>query len=175
MAKVVAILATNGVEEVEMVQPREALEKAGIQVKLVSPQGGEIQAMNEDVKPAKKYKVDLTVGQAADEKFDGLVLPGGTTNPDHLRMDEASVAFVRGFVNEKKPIAAICHGAWTLIEANGVKGKTLTSWPSVHTDLVNAGAKWVDQEVVEDGNLVTSRNPHDLPAFCKALVAQYAS
>lgn len=174
MTRRVAILATSGVEDVELVQPRAALAKAGIETVLVSVAPGEIQAMNHDVEPARKHRVDMTVGQAADVDFDGLVLPGGTTNPDALRINEAAVAFVRGFVAERKPIAAICHGAWTLIEAGGVKGRTMTSWPSLHTDLVNAGAAWVDQEVAHDGNLVTSRNPHDLPAFCAAVVAQYA-
>lgn len=173
MSECIAILATNGVEECELVEPRRALEAAGLKTVLVSPRKGEIQAMKGDVHPTVKLKVDATVGEAADMEFAGVVLPGGTTNPDALRIDEAAVAFLRGFVAEDKPIASICHGAWTLIEAGGVKGRTLTSWPSLHTDLINAGAHWVDREVVVDGNLVTSRNPHDLPAFCKAVIAQY--
>lgn len=166
----IAILATDGVEEVELTSPIEALRAAGADITLVSLQGGRIQAMEQDVSAAGTYAVDLTVAEASPDNFDGLVLPGGTTNPDKLRMDKQAVAFVRGFVESGKPIAAICHGPWTLIEAGGVKGHTLTSWPSLQTDLRNAGATWVDETVVRDGALVTSRNPKDLPAFCKAIV-----
>lgn len=173
MSQCVAILATDGVEECELVQPREALEKAGIKTLLVSPAQGTIQSMEGDVRPAATHHVDATIGAAADMEFAGILLPGGTTNPDKLRLDESAVAFLRGFVAEGKPIASICHGAWTLIEAGGVKGRTLTSWPSLQTDLLNAGANWVDREVVVDGNLVTSRCPEDLPVFCEALLAQY--
>lgn len=173
MSQCIAILATNGVEECELVEPRRALEAAGLKTVLVSPARGEIQAMKGDVHPSARYRVDASVGEAADMEFAGILLPGGTTNPDALRIDEASVAFLRGFVAERKPIASICHGAWTLIEAGGVKGRTLTSWPSLQTDLLNAGANWIDREVAVDDNLVTSRNPDDLPAFCEAIVAQY--
>ncbi len=166
----IAVLAADGVEEVELTEPVKALRRAGADVTLVSLRAGEIQAMNHDVQPAGKHKVDAPVSGARADGFDGLVLPGGTTNPDKLRMDEAAVAFVRGFVESGKPIAAICHGPWTLIEAGGVKGHTMTSWPSLRTDLRNAGAKWVDETVVKDGTLVTSRNPKDLPAFCEAIV-----
>lgn len=140
MALCVAILATDGVEECELVQPRQALERAGIRTLLVSPQKGEIQSMQGDVHPASRHKVDASIGTAADMELAGVVLPGGTTNPDKLRIDEAAIAFLRGFVAEGKPIASICHGAWTLIEAGGVRGRTLTSWPSLQTDLLNAGA-----------------------------------
>lgn len=172
--RTIAILATNGVEEVELVKPGEALRDAGASTVLVSPQRGEIQAMTADVHPARTYLVERLVMVARADAFDGLVLPGGTTNPDQLRIDDASVAFVRHFVEAGKPIAAICHGAWTLIEAGGVAGHRMTSWPSLRTDLVNAGAEWVNEEVVEDGLLVTSRRPDDLPAFCSAIVRLFA-
>nr|WP_165837836.1 type 1 glutamine amidotransferase domain-containing protein [Novacetimonas cocois] len=171
----IAILATNGVEEVELTDPAAALRQAGARTVLVSPQSGEIQAMEADVNPTNRYHVDMQVGQAHAHDFAGLVLPGGTTNPDHLRMDRDAVRFVREFVQEGKPVAAICHGAWTLIDAEGVRGHTMTSWPSLRTDLTNAGAHWVDRDVVTDGMLVTSRNPGDLKVFCPAIVAMFAS
>jgi len=170
----IAILATDGVEEVELTEPLKALKAAGAEVTLVSLEAGRIQAMEGDVNAAGTYSVDLEVAKAEAADFDGLVLPGGTTNPDKLRMDAKAVAFVRGFVEGGKPIAAICHGPWTLIEAGGVQGRTLTSWPSLQTDLRNAGASWVDETVVRDGRLVTSRNPKDLPAFCPAIVELFA-
>lgn len=172
--RTIAILATDGVEETELVKPGEALREAGAFTVLVSPQRAEIQAMEADVHPAKKYPVERPVGEARADAFDGLLLPGGTTNSDKLRIDDASVAFVRHFVEAGKPIAAICHGAWTLIEAEGVAGHRMTSWPSLRTDLVNAGAEWVDAEVVVDSSLVTSRRPDDLPAFCSAIVRLFA-
>ncbi|MBB2205524.1 type 1 glutamine amidotransferase domain-containing protein [Gluconacetobacter takamatsuzukensis] len=173
--RTIAILATDGVEEVELVKPGEALREAGAFTVLVSPGRAEIQAMQADVHPARTYPVERPVMDARAEAFDGLVLPGGTTNPDQLRIDPASVAFVRHFVEAGKPIAAICHGAWTLIEAGGVAGHRMTSWPSLRTDLTNAGAHWVDEEVVTDGPLVTSRRPDDLPAFCTAIVHLFAN
>lgn len=166
----VAILATNGVEEVELVDPRRALEKEGATVRLLSLESGEIQAMEKDVNAAGTYPVDALVSEVSPDDFDGLVLPGGTTNPDQLRQDEKAVGFVRDFVNSGRPVAVICHGPWTLVEADVVRGRTLTSYPSVRTDIRNAGGTVVDQEVVVDGNLVSSRNPDDLPAFCDALV-----
>lgn len=172
--RAIAILATDGVEEVELVKPGEALRDAGAFTILVSPRRGEMQAMDADVHPARKYAVERPVRDARAEAFDGLLLPGGTTNPDQLRIDEASVTFVRHFVEAGKPIAAICHGAWTLIEAGGVAGRRMTSWPSLRTDLLNAGADWVDDEVVVDGPLVTSRRPEDLPAFCAAIVRLFS-
>ncbi|WEQ51237.1 type 1 glutamine amidotransferase [Komagataeibacter oboediens] len=173
--RTIAILATNGVEEVELTEPVAALQQAGAQTVLVSPTHGYIQAMKADVNPTQRYQVDMLVAQAHARNFDGLVLPGGTTSPDHLRMDEDAVRFVREFVQASKPIAAICHGPWTLINANGVRGHRMTSWPSLRADLTNAGAHWVDEEVVSDGTLVTSRNPHDLKAFCPAIVALFAA
>ncbi|WP_395370862.1 type 1 glutamine amidotransferase domain-containing protein [Komagataeibacter diospyri] len=173
--RTIAILATNGVEEVELTEPVAALRNAGAQTVLVSPTHGYIQAMEGDIHPTHRYQVDLLVSQAHARNFDGLVLPGGTTSPDHLRMDDDAVRFVREFVQADKPIAAICHGPWTLINANGVRGHRITSWPSLRADLTNAGAHWVDEEVVTDGMLVTSRNPHDLKAFCPAIVALFAT
>lgn len=173
--KKVAILAADGVEEVELTEPLHALTKAGAVVTLVSLHDGDIQSMQGDVTPAGTYKVDQQVSHADAADFDALVLPGGTTNPDKLRMDRQAVNFVRRFVETDKPIAAICHGAWTLIDAGGVKGLTVTSWPSLQQDLRNAGATWVDRSMVQDGKLVTSRNPKDLPAFCKGMIELFAA
>ena len=170
----IAVLATDGVEEVELTEPVKALRDAGATTTLVSLKAGEIQAMEKDVNPAGKHTVDAVVSGADAAGYDGLLLPGGTTNPDALRLDEKAVAFVKAFVDAGKPIAAICHGPWMLINAEGVRGRTLTSWPSLQVDLRNAGATWVDEEVAVDGNLVTSRNPNDLPAFCKAIVKLFA-
>jgi protease I len=170
--KKVAILATDGVEKVELEEPRNALTEKGAQVELLSLKTGEIQARNHDLEPAGVIVVDRKVSDASVNEFDALVLPGGTVNPDKLRMDSSAVTFVREFVNSGKPVAAICHGPWTLVEAGVVAGRTLTSYPSIRTDLRNAGARVVDQEVVVDRNLVTSRSPADLPAFCASIVAQ---
>ncbi len=165
----VAILATDGVEQVEIVEPMAALKAAGADVKLVSLRTGSIQAMNHDVEPGERIPVDfdLTVDP---EIFDALVLPGGTTNPDKLRMSEDAVEFVQHFVDNDKPIAAICHGPWMLIEADAVDGVQLTSWPSLRTDIENAGGEWVDEVCVRDGLLVTSRKPDDLPEFCRQMI-----
>jgi protease I len=170
----IAILAADGVEKVELEQPREALQQAGAQVEVVSLKSGEIQARNHDLEPAGTFDVDREVSDAAVADFDGLVLPGGTVNPDKLRLDDSAVSFVRDFVVSGKPVAAICHGPWTLVEAGVAVGRTLTSYPSIRTDLRNAGAHVVDDEVVVDGNLITSRSPSDLPAFCDTLVKQLA-
>jgi protease I len=172
--KKIAVLAADGVERVEVEQPRAALRQAGAQVELLSLKTGEIQARNHDLEPAGTVAVDRTVSQASVDEFDGLVLPGGTVNPDKLRMDNAAVLFVRNFVNSGKPVAAICHGPWTLVEAGVAVGRTLTSYPSIRTDLRNAGAHVVDEEVVVDGNLISSRSPSDLPAFCSTIVRQFA-
>ncbi|HKN56694.1 MAG TPA: type 1 glutamine amidotransferase domain-containing protein [Amycolatopsis sp.] len=170
----VAILAADGVEEVELVQPRKAVEDAGASTTLVSLSPGEIQSMNGDVKPSEKYSVDKTVSDVSPDDFDALILPGGTVNPDKLRMDKAAVGFVRDFVSSGKPVGVICHGPVTLVEADVVRGRTLTSYPSIRTDLRNAGADVVDEEVVVDNGLVTSRNPDDLPAFCAKIVEEFA-
>jgi protease I len=171
----IAVLATDGVEEVELTEPVKALKQAGAAVSIVSLKPGQFQAMQQDVNPTSKIDVDQTVAEARAEQFDGLVLPGGTTNPDKLRMDDKAVAFVKQFVDSDKPIAAICHGPWTLINAEGVKGHRMTSWPSLQADLRNAGAEWVDETCVRDGKLVTSRNPNDLPVFCKTIVELFAA
>ncbi|MFZ1178346.1 MAG: type 1 glutamine amidotransferase domain-containing protein [Mycobacterium sp.] len=169
-----AILAADGVEKVELEQPRAVLTEAGAQVEVLSLKTGEIQARNHDLEPAGTLAVDRAVSEASVDEYDGLVLPGGTVNPDKLRIDNAAVAFVREFVGSGKPVAAICHGPWTLVEAGVAVGRTLTSYPSIRTDLRNAGAHVVDEEVVVDGNLISSRSPSDQPAFCATIVKQFA-
>ncbi|MER7016075.1 type 1 glutamine amidotransferase domain-containing protein [Saccharopolyspora sp. NPDC000359] len=171
----VAILAADGVEQVELDQPRAALADAGADVELLSTHGGEIQAMNHDIDKGDRYPVDREVNGAAVDDYDALVLPGGTINPDNLRSDATAVGFVRDFVGSGKPVGAICHGPWTLVEADVVRDRRLTSYHSIRTDLRNAGAEVVDEEVVVDGNLVTSRQPKDLPAFTSKLVEQIAA
>ena len=165
----VAILATDGVEQVELTEPMKALKAAKADVKVVAPKAGTIQAMNQDVNPGDKIPVDFDLTVDPDQ-FDALVLPGGTTNPDKLRIIPEAVAFVQHFVDEQKPIAAICHGPWMLVEADAVDGVELTSWPSLRTDIENAGGEWVDEPCVRDGLLVTSRKPDDLPEFCRQMV-----
>jgi protease I len=172
--KRVAILAADGVERVELEQPRQALNQAGARTELLSLHDGGIQARNNDLEAAGTFHVDALVRSASVEDYDALLLPGGTVNPDKLRVDEAAVNFVRDFVASGKPVASICHGPWTLLEAGVVSGRTLTSFPSIRTDLRNAGAIVVDQEVATDGNLITSRSPDDLPAFCSAIVKTLA-
>lgn len=172
-ARPIAILATDGVEREELTRPLEALRDAGAKVDLISLDGGEIR-MFEHLDPADAIEADRAVADASPSDYAGLVLPGGVANPDRLRMDPDAVAFVRGFFDERKPVAAICHGPWTLVEADVVVGRTLTSWPSLQTDLRNAGATWVDEEVHVDGALVTSRKPDDLPAFCDAMLEAFA-
>ncbi|RZT66448.1 protease I [Microcella alkaliphila] len=170
----VAILATDGVERVELEQPRQALDDAGAATTLLSIKTGEIAARDNDLEDAGTFSVDHQVEGATVDAFDALLLPGGTVNPDKLRMDPAAVAFVRDFVDSGKPIAAICHGPWTLAEADRVRGRRMTSWPSIRTDLRNAGAEVVDEEVVTDGTFTTSRSPDDLPAFCERIVQEFA-
>ena len=171
--RTVAILATDGVEQVELTEPRKAVEEAGATVRLLSIKDGEIQGMNHD-KPGDKLKVDGLVADASVDEYDALILPGGVQNPDTLRMDEDAVSFVRDFVNSGKPVGVICHGPWVMIEADVVRGRRMTSWPSVRTDLRNAGAEVVDEEVVVDNGLVSSRKPDDLPAFCRKIVEEFA-
>ncbi|MET0859606.1 MAG: type 1 glutamine amidotransferase domain-containing protein [Microbacterium sp.] len=170
----VAILAADGVERVELEQPRQALDRAGAQTDLLSLHAGEIQARENDLVAAGTFTVDGLVADAFAVDYDALLLPGGTVNPDKLRVDQDAVSFVRDFVASGKPVAAICHGPWTLIEAGVVGGRTLTSFPSIRTDLRNAGAHVLDQDVVVDGNLITSRSPDDLHAFCETIVAEFA-
>lgn len=171
--KKVAILAANGFEQSELFEPKKALEDAGAEVSIVSLESGEIKGWKEK-DWGKSISVDLTVDEANAADFDALQLPGGVMNPDKLRTNEKAVGFVKSFFEAGKPIAAICHAPWTLIEAGIVKGKTITSWESLKTDLENAGAKWVDQEVVVDNGLVTSRNPDDLPAFNQKMIEEIA-
>ncbi len=169
----IAVLATEGVEQVELTEPVKALKEAGAHVEVVSDKTNEIQAFKHHDK-GSKLPVDRPLDKAKPENYDALVLPGGVINPDALRLIPQAIAFVRHFVNAKKPIAAICHGPWTLIDAGGVKGKTMTSWPSLKTDLTNAGAKWVDEQVLVDGDLVTSRKPDDIPAFNKKMIEVFS-
>jgi protease I len=170
----IAILATDGVERVELEQPRGALYGTGASSDLLSIHPGEIQARQFDLVSAGTFSVDHLVADASAESYDALLLPGGTVNPDGLRIDPAAVAFVKAFVATGKPVAAICHGPWTLIEADVVRGHRFTSWPSLWTDLRNAGAEAVDEQVVIDGQFTTSRSPADLPAFCPSIVGQFA-
>jgi protease I len=173
--KRIAIVATDGVERRELEQPRAALSDAGADAQVLSPKAGTIVACDHDLQPAGEFTVDVEVSDASVDDFHGLVIPGGTVNADKLRADRAAVAFVRDFVESGKPVGVICHGPWTLIEAGVVNGRTLTSYPSVRTDLRNAGANVVDEEVAIDGNLISSRTPDDLPAFCAAIVDRFAS
>jgi protease I len=168
------LVATEGIEQVELTEPWSAIEDAGGTPRLLSVESGRVQAFHH-LDRADSFAVDAVVGDADPSTYDGLVLPGGVANPDALRTNEDAVAFVRDFVESERPVAAICHAPWTLAEADVVRGRRMTSWPSLQTDLRNAGADWVDEEVVVDGNLVTSRKPDDLPAFNEALVRLFAS
>ena len=171
--KTIAFLAADGVEEVEYTEPRKAVEAAGGRAELISLTQGEIQAVNH-LDKSNTYMVDKAVKDADATAYDALVLPGGVANPDLLRTDPDAVQFVRDFFTAGKPVAAICHGPWTLVDAGVVEGRTLTSWPSLRTDLANAGATWVDEEVFVDRGLITSRKPDDLPAFCDKLIEEIA-
>jgi len=165
----VAILVTDGFEQVEMTKPREALKQAGAQTLLISPKPKEVQGWNHHEK-GDKFAVDKALDAVKAHDYDALLLPGGVANPDRLRIIPEAVQFVHDFCKEHKPVAAICHGPWMLVEAGVVNGRTLTSWPSLTTDILNAGGKWVDREVVVDGNLVTSRKPDDIPAFNQKMI-----
>jgi len=169
----VAVLATDGFEQSELETPVAALLAAGATVEVVSPKAGEIQGWEHQEK-GRMVPVDRALAAADPAEYDAIVLPGGVMNPDALRLEPKAIDFIRHFVTEKKPVAAICHGPWTLINAGGVKGKEMTSWPSLETDLVNAGARWVDRDVVVDDGLVTSRKPDDLPVFCAKMVEEFA-
>ena len=170
----VAILATDGVEQVELVEPRKALDAAGAVTHLISPKEGAIQGMNHDEK-GDMLPVDRRLSDVHASEYDALLLPGGVANPDKLRMEQAAVQFVREFMLSEKPVAAICHGPWLLVEAGGVSGRTLTSWPSLKTDIRNAGGQWVDQPVTVDDRLITSRKPDDIPVFSATIVKQFAN
>ncbi len=169
----VAILVTDGFEQSELTEPRRALDAAGATTKIVSPNDGQVQGWKH-FDHADRFPVDVRLDDASAADFDALLLPGGVANPDQLRMNPQAVSFVRTFVDAGKPIAAICHGPWTLIEAGAVRGREITSWPSLRTDLQNAGAHWVDREVVADEGLVTSRNPQDIPAFNAKMLEEFA-
>jgi len=171
--KKVAFLATDGVEQIEYTEPRKAIEQAGATAQLVALEPGEIQGFNH-LDKGDRFPVDVEVAKASADDYDGLVLPGGVANPDFLRADPDAVQFVRSFFEAGKPVASICHGAWTLVEAGVVNGRTLTSWPSIRTDIENAGGTWVDEEVHVDQGLVTSRKPDDLPAFCAKTIEEIA-
>jgi protease I len=171
--KKIAILVADGFEQVEMTKPRQALEKAGAEVDLISPAKGKVRGFNHD-DPGEQFQVDVPLKKAKAEDYDALVLPGGVANPDKLRIDEQAVQFISEFVAARKPIAAICHGPWPLIEVGAVRGRRMTSWPSLKTDLRNAGANWVDEQVVEDDGLVTSRKPDDIPAFNKKMIELFS-
>ncbi len=168
----VAILATEGFEQSELLEPKKALETEGARAEVVSPKDGEIRGWAKD-DWGKKVNVDVLLEEADPSSYDALVLPGGVMNPDRLRMNPRAVAFVKSFVDAGKPIAAICHGPWTLIEAGGVRGRRMTSWPSLQSDLRNAGARWTDEEVVVDNGVVTSRKPADLPAFNRKMIEEF--
>ena len=173
--KRIAILVANeGVEEVELTSPRDALREAGAEIDLIAPEGGEVQAFNH-LDKGNTFTPDKTTGEADPDDYDGLVLPGGVANPDQLRTDTDAVQFVRAFFEAGKPVGVICHGPWTLINADVVDGRTLTSWPSLQTDLRNAGADWVDEEVHVDRGLVSSRKPDDLDAFNSTIVEEFAA
>ena len=166
------LVAHEGVEQVELTEPWKAVEEAGGTPELISPESGHIQAFNH-LDKADTFQVDKTVADADVSDYDGLVLPGGVANPDFLRTDEGAVAFARGFFEAAKPVGVICHGPWTLVEAGVLTDRTITSWPSLQTDIRNAGGKWVDEKVVVDQGLVSSRNPGDLPAFCEKIVEEF--
>jgi protease I len=176
--KIAFLMANEGVEQVELTRPREAVQNAGGNAVLVAPKEGKIQAFNH-LDKADEFDVDTTTSRLEADDYDGIVLPGGVANPDQLRMDAPAVEFVRRFFGSGKPAAVICHGPWTLVEADVIRGRTLTSWPSLQTDIRNAGGTWVDHEVVEctsgPNTLITSRKPDDLDAFCRALVKAFAS
>ena len=170
--KKVAILVANGFEQVEMTKPREALDEAGAETKIVSPKPGQIQGMHHADK-GDKFDVDLTLEEARPEEFDAIMIPGGLMNPDELRRTPEALDFVKHFFEEGKPAAVICHGPWVLIDAGLVRGRTLTSWPNIQTDVKNAGGNWVDKEVVVDNGLVTSRKPDDIPTFNRKMVEEF--
>jgi len=168
----VAILVTDGFEQVEMTEPRKALDQAGAKTSIVSPKDGRVRAWK-FTEWGDDFPVDVSLARARPEDFDAILLPGGVINPDKLRMDESAVLFAQAFLDGGKPVATICHGPWTLIETGKVKGRRLASWPSLQTDVENAGAEWVDQEAVVDGNLVSSRKPDDIPAFNREMISLF--
>lgn len=171
--RIAFLVAQEGVEEVELTKPWEAVEDAGAEHELIAPEEGEVQAFNH-LDKGGKFHVDRSLGQARAEDYDGVVLPGGVANPDELRMDERAIEFLKKVFSEGKPVGVICHGPWTLVEADLVRDRKITSWPSLRTDITNAGGEWVDEEVVVDQGLVSSRKPDDLEAFCGKIVEEFA-
>jgi protease I len=170
--RVAFMMAQEGVEEVELTKPWEAVKEAGGTPELIAPENGEVQAFNH-LDKASTFQVDRTLGEAQPSEYDAVVLPGGVANPDELRMDERAVRFLQQFFSEAKPVGVICHGPWTLVEGDLVRDRKITSWPSLKTDIRNAGGRWVDEEVVVDQGLVSSRGPEDLPAFCAKIVEEF--
>ncbi len=172
--KIAILLAPKGTEQVEFTEPRKAVENAGGSLEVISTQAGTAQTFNHDLEPGETFRVDKTFATASARDYDALIVPGGTVGADTLRGDPAAVRFVRSFFDQAKPIAAICHGPWLLVEADVVRGRRLTSYPTLQTDIRNAGGTWLDEEVITDQGLITSRNPKDLPAFCTKLVEEFA-
>jgi protease I len=172
--KKIAFLFADGVEQIELDRPKEAVEEAGASTEFLSVETGDVQAVEHNIEPTQKIAVDKAVGDASVEDYDGLVLPGGAVNPDNLRQDDGVISFLQDFFKAGKPVGVICHGPWTLVEADLVRGRTLTSYPSIRTDIRNAGGNVVDEEVVVDQGLVSSRNPDDLDAFCAKIVEEFA-